>query len=204
VHTLVRPDGRRRPLGIPNPRAYLKLSRVLEANWELIEKHLEAADTSISRPTLREASERAVEPRYRFGDRPRLRPRLWRGRRFLLNTDVSQFYKSLYTHSVPWALYGKQYAKAHMKETDELDAALRESAWGQTSGVPVGPDSSFVAAEIVLTAVDVRLAGEIPKLRAFRYIDDYEFACSSQSEAEQALGVFEAALADFKRREVSN
>ena len=140
AHILVRPDGRRRPLGIPNPRAYLKLSRVLEAHWESIEEHLQAQGTSISRPALREDGERAIEPRYRFGDRPRLRPRLWRGCRYLLNTDVSQFYKSLYTHSVSWALYGKEYAKAHKKDRRDRGAPRNmpgvrplESPSGQTA-----------------------------------------------------------------------
>ena len=69
---------------------------------------------------------------------------------------------------------------------------------GQTSGVPIGPDTSFIAAEIVLTAVDTVLEKKVGSLRGFRYLDDYELAFQSRAEAEEAQVHFEAALAEFE------
>jgi hypothetical protein len=36
---------------------------------------------------------------------------------FVLISDVSQFYPTLYTHAIPWALHGKAYAKANFPNT---------------------------------------------------------------------------------------
>ena len=53
---------------------------------------------------------RALQPALRLGELPKLRPRRWRGARYILKTDISQFYPSVYTHSIPWALHGKAIA----------------------------------------------------------------------------------------------
>lgn len=153
----------------------------------------------MSRPIVSGRIERAAVPRYRIGERERLRPRDWRGQRFLLRTDVNLFYSSLYTHSIPWALEGKQKAKQNIGKTasDKLDKALRDISDGQTMGVPIGPDTSFLAAEIVMTAVDRALGAKL-RLRGHRYIDDYELAFRSRSEAEEAQALLEEALADFE------
>jgi len=122
----------------------------------------------------------------------------------VLKTDVSQFYSSIYTHSIAWALEGKPEAKARLGrrggETsgDRLDKAIRAGCGGQTIGVPIGPDTSFLVAELVLSAVDARLAREIPTLRGFRYLDDYELAFRTRAEAEYGLVALEGALAEYE------
>lgn len=81
--------------------------------------------------------------------------------------------------------------------SDKLDKAMRDVSDGQTMGVPIGPDTSFLAAEIVLTAVDKALAAKLP-LRGHRYIDDYELAFPTRSAAEEAQALLEDALADYE------
>jgi hypothetical protein len=198
-HNLARPNGFRRPLQIPNPRNFVPLALEFEAQWTAINAFLQGSSLSMSRPEVASGTERAVRPRFRLGERARLRPRDWRGQRFLLRTDVSQFYSSLYTHSIPWALEGKQKAKQNMGKTisDRLDKALRDISDGQTMGVPIGPDTSLLAAEIVLTAVDKKIA-KGRKLRGHRYIDDYELTFTSRGEAEHVLVELEDALAEFE------
>ena len=60
----------------------------------------------------------------------------------------------------------------------------------------MGPDTSLVIAEIIATAVDIRLPSGI---RGFRYIDDYEFVFPATSAAEQALVNLEESLAEYER-----
>jgi hypothetical protein len=153
----------------------------------------------MSRPVVTRTLERAVRPRFRMGERDRLRPRDWRGQRYVLRTDVSQFYSSLYTHAIPWALEGKQHAKQNIGKTasDRLDKAMRDVSDGQTMGVPIGPDTSFLAAEIVLTAVDKSLRSKL-SLRGHRYLDDYELAFTTRSDAEAAQALLEDALAEYE------
>ena len=199
-HNLARPGGFRRPLQVPNPRSFLHLAEEFQAQWPTIRAHIRGHSFSMSRPvaTLAEL-ERAVRPRFRIGERDRLRPRDWRGKRFVLRTDVNQFYSSLYTHSIPWALEGKRKAKKNLGKTasDRLDKALRNVSDGQTMGVPIGPDTSFLAAEIVMTAVDKSLESKL-SLRGHRYFDDYELAFTTRSGAEEALALLEDALAEYE------
>src|SRR5207248_321442 len=99
-------------------------------------------------------------------------------------------YPSLYTHAIPWALHTKPVAKANKGKTDgdKIDKAVRDCSSGQTIGIPIGPDTSFVVAEIVLTAVDAAIRTKLPLFRGFRYLDDYEAAFVSRAEAEEAQG----------------
>lgn len=198
-HNLAGPSGMRRPLGVPNPRSFLLLAEEFERQWSAIYDHLYDRSFSMSRPEIPEDPDRAVRPRFRIGEHHRLRPRDWRGQRYVLITDVSRFYPSLYTHSIPWALEGKQKAKSNIGNTDSdrLDKALRDTSDGQTMGVPIGPDTSFLAAEIVLSAVDKSLSSKI-EMRGHRYIDDYELAFPTRSQAEEALAMLEESLSEYE------
>lgn len=200
-HNLARTGGFRRPLKLPNPRSYIALAQALETYWQpLIEPHLKSQTLSLSSPAVTRTRERAVRPRYQIGQTTRLRARDWRSARFVLYADVSQFYSSLYTHAIPWALHTKAVAKAQKGRTDgdKIDKAVRNCSGAQTVGIPIGPDTSFVVAEVVLTAVDSLLRKALPTLRGFRYFDDYEVAFPTRAEAEEAQGHLESALGDFE------
>lgn len=177
----------------------MPLAEEFEVQWPMIEKHLKGSSFSMTAPMITPEGDRAVQPRFKIGERARLRPRDWRGQRFILRTDVSQFYPSLYTHSIPWALEGKQTAKRNIGKTvsDRLDKMLRNISDGQTMGIPIGPDTSLLAAEIVLRAVDKEIGSGV-RMRGHRYIDDYELAFRSRSEAERALVRIEDALAEYE------
>ncbi len=112
--------------------------------------------------------------------------------RFVLRTDVNRFYPSIYTHSLPWAIEGKPKVKAAKAAdnlnslwSNKLDLHTRNVNDQQTMGVPIGPDTSLLLAEVILAAVDEELAQEIPGLRGIRFIDDYEFAVNQRSEADR-------------------
>jgi hypothetical protein len=67
-----------------------------------------------------------------------------------------------------------------------------------SQGIPIGNDISFLLGEIVLAAVDKELPSD--PARTFRYFDDYEFACQSESEASRLLESLESELAKFRLR----
>jgi hypothetical protein len=75
---------------------------------------------------------------------------------------------------------------------------VRDCAAGQTAGVPIGPDSSLVVAEVILAAVDAEFKEAAGNQRGFRYLDDYELAFGSRGEAETALAKLEHALAKYE------
>jgi hypothetical protein len=128
----------------------------------------------------------------------RLRARRFVGARYFLRTDINQFYPSIYTHSIPWALHGKAFAKANIGTTagDDIDRAFRNQQDGQTVGLPIGPDCSLVVAEAILAAVDVALAPR--QLRGLRHVDDYEIGFRTLAEAEATLTELQGLLAEYE------
>lgn len=62
--------------------------------------------------------------------------------RSCLKTDISRYYHTIYTHSIPWALYGKAHCKANLHNHqftnsmgNRLDQAVRQSQQNQTIGI---------------------------------------------------------------------
>lgn len=209
THNLARPGGLRRPLRIPNPLSYFVLARIIATNWLVIRSHTWKQTLSASRPYALKGSSRAVVPRYRYSELTRLRALRRRSGRYLLLTDIDQFYPTVYTHTIPWALHTKAACKAALKSKkskngivflgDTIDKALQAMNEGQTHGIPIGPDTSLVAAEILLSAVDEMLvASRAGKLSGFRYVDDYELSFQSLSDAEEALVELQGILASFE------
>jgi hypothetical protein len=201
-HNLGRPGGLRRALRPPNPFSYRVLCEEIEKHWPLIVAHLQGARLSASRPRATKVLGRAVVPRLQHSQLRILRARRWRGSRYLLKTDITQFYPSIYTHSIPWALHTKAVAKAAIGGPplpgDYVDRMSRRLQWGQTVGIPIGPDTSFLIAELILTAVDATLSVRLPALRGFRHIDDYELSFRRLADAEATLVELQSVLAEYE------
>jgi hypothetical protein len=81
---------------------------------------------------------------------------------------------------------------------NQLDSAARNQQWGQTVGIPIGPDASFILAELVLTGADRELRHRVPTLIGFRHFDDYELAFRDRAAAEFALVALQSTLAEFE------
>ena len=209
AHNLARPGGLRRPLKIPNPISFYPLATLIANNWKLLREHTWQQRLSASRPHVMRKSSRAIVPRYRYGELSRLRALRRRAGRYLLVSDIGQFYPTIYTHTIPWALHTKAVCKAELKGPrnkrrillgDELDKALQAMNEGQTLGIPIGPDTSLVVAEVLLAAVDAILLKSKRGLNrsGFRYVDDYELTFESLRSAEDALVEIQAALSHFE------
>src|SRR6266540_974897 len=190
--------GARRRLHIPNPFSQFQLCTLLANNWTDVEKHCASSPLSVSVPVADSSGLRALKARIDGSELALSRARVRSAAKFLLRTDIVRFYGSLYTHSVPWSWQGKAAAKATRRGgfANDLDTELRNLQDGQTLGIPVGPDTSFVVAEIVATAIDRELAQH--RFVGFRFMDDYEFGFSTRVAAEAALAVIEDVLAGYE------
>jgi hypothetical protein len=69
---------------------------------------------------------------------------------------------------------------------------------GQTVGIPIGPDTSLVMAELIMQRCDEYLLAKIPDLKGHRFIDDYELSFQTRTEAEDAFHLLDACLATFE------
>jgi hypothetical protein len=206
AHNLARPGGLRRPLKIPNPVSYFALAGIVANNWFGLYQHTWQQRFSASRLYVSKSVPRAIVPRYRYRELPRLRALRRRATRYLLRADINQFYPTLYTHTIPWALHTKQACKAALTAGkgkpslgDQIDRALQCMNEGQTHGIPIGPDVCLVAAEVLLAAVDKELLNRCKSLvRGFRYVDDYELSFNILSDAEKVLMELQSIMADYE------
>ena len=94
---------------------------------------------------------------------------------FEVKTDVSRYYGTIYTHIIPWIIHTKTVAKSKRKDTtllgNLLDKNLREGNSGQTLGIPIGPDTSLVIAEIIGCTLDEMVQKKFKTaIKGFRYI----------------------------------
>jgi len=124
------------------------------------------------------------------------------GKRVLLKADIGMFYPTVYTHSIPWAIHGKTRAKNSKPKDnllgDSLDRLVRNAQDRQTVGIPIGPDTSLLFAELILSRLDRRLRARGIHGSSVRFVDDLEIAFSSRSEAESALFLIQEFLAEYE------
>ena len=126
--------------------------------------------------------------------------------RFIASTDIARFYHSIYTHSIPWAYHGKAMAKgdrdvgSRQVFFNRADALIRNGQEGQTVGLPVGPDTSRVFAELIATAIDLEFIKRIDRIdyRALRHVDDVWIGTNSHADAEKALSCYREAIREFE------
>ncbi len=204
VHNMVRSGGLRRNLGIPNPVQYTRLCEFIVANWVNLQTNASRSHFSLTKP-VDTKPERAITGQHDLDSRTLRRIELRARARLVLRTDINRFYPSTYTHSVPWAIHGKDAVKQAKAAnnlgalwSDMLDTLSRNVNDQQTMGLPIGPDSSLLISEIVLGAVDEQLANQLPGLRGIRFIDDYEFAVNLRSEAERIVSVLQSILSHYE------
>ena len=100
---------------------------------------------------------------------------------------------------------GKTAAKnAHVVGTlkdsweDRVDLLSRSLNGNQTLGIPIGPDTSLLIAEVILSRIDSELSNKFTNLRCLRFMDDYEFVFQTRSEAEEVLGYLQFLLNNFE------
>lgn len=203
LFSVARAGHQRRVISLPNPVAQTYLATHVAAHWAHFLRHYRQSRLSASRPRFLKAGKRAanIPSMQLLYDRKILNSA---GYRYMLRTDVSRFFPTIYTHSVPWALHGKTAAKKNQGVTAKffgnlLDLSLRQGQEGQTIGLPIGPDTSHIIAEAIATSVDLELKKRLKGLPAgFRYVDDYFMFFATASEAETALAALIRSLKDFE------
>lgn len=127
---------------------------------------------------------------------------------YFYETDISDCYGSIYTHSLAWAVEGKAYAKAHQQEANLgnfIDRAIQSMQFGQTNGIPQGSVLMDLIAEILLAYIDSELsssliANNIDDYKILRYRDDYRIFVNSSEVGEKILKLLMEILASFGLR----
>lgn len=202
VHNVSKSGMLRRKLGIPNPVNFFRLAEAITENWHDISECFNKSHISLTTPTVLSEPDslRAFNRKFSFNELPEIQAQLRSGYKFILKTDISRFYHSIYTHSVAWTYHTKDVAKKNRSNVlfgNLIDKHLQDSQDGQTIGIPIGPDTSLVIAESILARIDERLK-ERGITSGLRYIDDYYLGFNTIGEAESALTLMQELLNEYE------
>lgn len=115
---------------------------------------------------------------------------------YVLHSDISDCYGSIYTHSIVWALHSKEKGKQEKKNNsligNIIDKHLQDMSFGQTNGIPQGSILMDFIAEMVLGFADLELSERIQSstivdYKIIRYRDDYRIFSNNPQDAETIM-----------------
>lgn len=200
--SIPRVKSHRRILGLPGPFHYVQLAHcIIQHEQEIIE------GIEWSKLTIYKNHENETDKRYiRKPDfKALVEQRILRstGYRYILSVDITRFYPSIYTHSIPWAIHGKTFSKIHTGQGyygNVLDKFCRNCQDRQTSGLPIGPDASRIISEIILCEVDKKLSEQMSGITftGIRNVDDYLLYFNSLTDLEKGRTKLEKILREFE------
>jgi len=125
---------------------------------------------------------------------------------YLFQTDVTDCYGSIYTHSIAWALHGKELSKKRRKRNqllgNDIDGTISDMSYGQTNGIPQGSTLMDFVAEMVLGYADLLLTKKIEneKLDDFKILrdrDDYRIFSNNPQTAQLIAKHLTVVLSDL-------
>ena len=211
-----------RLFGIPHPEAHWELCSFIGSQWDKINATIGKHDVGFSYCHIRKFLKDEVIYRLSYGtdykkEEDELNYSL--GCRYVVKTDISNFYPSIYSHAIPWAIMGKEWSKDNRgtnftenkkkkRKTyrsepnldlwpNDLDRLVRACKDDETNGILIGPHTSSVLSEILLTVIDSSLKDN-GFSKVVRYIDDYKFFADSEEQAIQFLKKLESELKKFE------
>ena len=125
----------------------------------------------------------------------------------LVKTDIKNFYPSIYTHSIAWALHGKDFIRRSENIRNynlignKLDKLFQNANDGCTNGVPIGPVVSDLIGEVVASGADEIFTSLVKKAnidcQAIRFKDDYRILVKSESDAKLVIKLLQSALKEY-------
>ena len=196
-----------RLMHIPHPSPYARLCKCLSENWDQLSYVCENPN---SRENLaKHDKKRLIMGKFedleqisvmnysKFPD-ARYKLQISTGKFYRVKADIASFYPSIYTHSIPWAVAGRDKAKVNSDPQlwyNELDEAQRDVKRTETQGIPIGPATSHIISEFILSKVDDVLRND--GYMFVRYVDDYECYCETRERAEKFVLKLEQELRNY-------
>ena len=124
---------------------------------------------------------------------------------YIVKSDITNFYNSVYTHSIAWAIHGEEDSLNDIKKCNlignKIDRLVQYANKRRTNGLPVGSALSDLIAETILARVDLNISKnkhlqDIDFL-ATRFKDDYRILCNRKEDGETILKVLADELRQF-------
>lgn len=204
-----------RPIQIANPYLYYLLVRILtnKGNWATLKKRFKELKTPqievASIPKVKggkDKSHQAASITSWWENVEQRSIELALKYRYMFVTDITNCYASMYTHTIAWALMGKEEAKEKIQSKGLLgniiDHYIQSMQFGQTNGIPQGSVLFDFIAEMILSYADKQLADKlsangIEKYTILRYRDDYRILSNSKDELEKIAFFLQEVLTEL-------
>lgn len=198
-----------RPITLVNPYVYYFLVRDLtkEKNWTQIKNRFKELEnkrcTVYSHPVWAEDKQKTnIAEWWRNVEQQSILLSI--NYKYMLVTDIADCYPSIYTHSIAWALMGKENAKGNRKNGlgNQIDQYIQAMQYGQTNGLPQGNEVSNLLAELILAYADNELCSKLSEenikdYRIVRYRDDYRIFSNNKDELDKIMVHLQEVLSDL-------
>ena len=203
--------GALRSFGVINPISYFLLSQFIANHWQDISKVYRLSPCSGARPTFPavSASGRAIAEAS-IALKRKSQAHLASSFPIILALDINRFYGSIYTHSIPWSALGKQKAKQMFRSgklanhwSDTFDTLVRNCNQQQTVGIPIGPDTSRIISELILSRIDSELStpeSSMSSRQLFHTLDDYQIGSFDRGSIENSQSHFVRTISRYELR----
>ncbi len=205
-YTVARYGDVRRKLSIVNPVNQLRVSEIISKNWHLLRQVARRSNISEFVPEIVYDKSRRSVSGVDFDSVSRKTSQILSQYGRYVRTDISRFYSSIYTHSIAWAIHGKEWCKENHQKPEyratvgsKLDKAVSAGQAGQTVGIPIGPDTSRILSELVATEIERLMASSVSDLssRGVRYVDDMYLGLEDEESPAAVLSGLSGALYEF-------
>lgn len=194
----------RRSIGITHPIPQSLLAYEISENYRTIQKWLCRQTYSLDEIQVSPLNNRAIKG-INFSLHSAKKSYAESTSDWLVKTDITRFYPSIYTHSLTWAAYGKEKVKSNLKLFDgslgdRLDIITRACNRNQTVRIPIGPETSRILAEIISSRIDDDLKPQLSALspdKIDRLQDDWFIGVATLEEAERTLSKISRAYREY-------
>lgn len=196
-----------RPFQLIHPALYVSLVHHLteETAWQLVRDRFKAfsvnpkiACLSLPVMSLTEEKDKAGQINHWWHAVEQHSIELSLDYQFLFETDITDCYGSIYTHSIAWALHTKPKEKDKKMRSNEtllgnqIDWHIQDMRYGQTNGIPQGSVLMDFIAEMVLGLADLELSEKIKEAgienyKILRYRDDYRIFVNNPQDGERII-----------------
>jgi len=194
-YRLTRFNGVSRICTIPHPKPYSDLVFCIAENWDKLNYIIENKN-SLIRPKKHNGDDRIIIMNYEDKtEKTKKKLDMAFGCRFMVYTDISNFFPSLYTHTLCWTDSPIVVAKQRKSPLQKIDDSLQELNRCETHGVAIGPATSNIVSEAILAKIDEDLC---KKYNYERYIDDYTAYCKTEEDAQKFIKNLSAELNKYR------
>lgn len=197
-------ESSRRKFAIPNPYHYCRAVDIIVSNEVQIASILKKSSFSLTAPIDKKAKSHQAYAKKSasIADTKEEIEKQYQNNRYEIRLDISSFFDSIYTHSIPWAIHTIPVAKKKRNEKtllgNQLDKCMQAMNYNQTNGILVGNAVSRIISEIILCTLDEAIEKEFSELSCRRFVDDYYIYTRDSGQIQEIISFIRTNLAQYE------